>query len=372
MSVSKKVELMETQIRDACKNSRHSKCAALIDSLPEMTKETSHYQILKASCLNNIVGRCKEARSILEAVIGEDPKNPLALFGKGLVYINEGNFKEALKCFEQAIVLEPSEKMDKARVMKAKVEEMIEKMLTKKRNSAKTNETSSCKICGKILTTNFSLNRHMLLHTGERPFKCAVCKYGFIQKSDLFRHESTHRAEYNFHCLSCTKKFKTKKNLQCHLSTHSKERLFHCPHCSKSFKLQRVLRFHVETHKEKNRLQCDLCAKTFTRKMFMETHIKTFHLRYDRAITLKPLEIKPEPIENEYLEENNHEVEPELIETRGTGEENLSFANIIYEPIVDFDMEFLRSLLKDIKRMDIQQKQKFQRKTRELIDNILN
>jgi tetratricopeptide (TPR) repeat protein len=188
-------ESIEIKIRDAYQHQKHYKCVELIDSLPKETKESSQYRILKASCLNNIPGRSKEALELLDSVINGDPNpNPLAMFGKGLCLINEGNFSEAVKCFGRAIELEPSERMDKARAMKERAEKMMLSAMAKRKEVPKPNENMACKVCGKNFTKNFSLSRHMLLHTGERPFHCSICKYGFIQKSDLLRHEATHKA----------------------------------------------------------------------------------------------------------------------------------------------------------------------------------
>jgi tetratricopeptide (TPR) repeat protein len=391
-------EHIELQIRDAYKHQKHSKCVELIDSLPSKINETSQYRILKASCLNNISGRSSEAFLILESVIQTDPQNPLALFGKGLVCINEGKFQEAVQCFSNAIELEPSEKMDKARAMKARAENMLLSLKAKKRDPPKTADISTCNVCHKSFTKNFSLMRHMLLHTGERPFSCKICNYGFIQKSDLLRHEATHKAEFNFHCMYCTKKFKTKKNLQCHLATHKTDRPYPCPHCPKTFKLPRLLRFHVGTHRNTKEFQCDICSKSFAKKPYISAHMKTCHLRDEKKNAPRPEQIeeeldfsqdiivKEEPQFSEqviYEEPINIIQEPISIKEEPSEEEtsNMSFeesdessriSDVAYAPIIDPDMEFFRLLIRDVKRMDEKQKEQFRRKTRAVINEILN
>ncbi|KAJ0032859.1 hypothetical protein NQD34_002940 [Periophthalmus magnuspinnatus] len=49
-----------------------------------------------------------------------------------------------------------------------------------------------CPICQKKLGRKQELKRHMLLHTGEKPFSCPVCEKRFIQKSNLKSHIVTH------------------------------------------------------------------------------------------------------------------------------------------------------------------------------------
>jgi uncharacterized Zn-finger protein len=39
-----------------------------------------------------------------------------------------------------------------------------------------TNKT--CKICNKTFTKPFGLKRHMLLHSGDKPHRCAICSFG--------------------------------------------------------------------------------------------------------------------------------------------------------------------------------------------------
>lgn len=49
-----------------------------------------------------------------------------------------------------------------------------------------------CRICGKILSSSSSLDRHVLVHTGERPFKCKICGFSFTTNGNMHRHMRTH------------------------------------------------------------------------------------------------------------------------------------------------------------------------------------
>ncbi|XP_046558917.1 LOW QUALITY PROTEIN: ras-responsive element-binding protein 1-like [Haliotis rubra] len=57
------------------------------------------------------------------------------------------------------------------------------------------NSANSCTICGKILSSQSSLDRHMLVHSGERPFSCRVCKMSFTTNGNMHRHMRIHSKE---------------------------------------------------------------------------------------------------------------------------------------------------------------------------------
>ncbi|KAL3860507.1 hypothetical protein ACJMK2_010627 [Sinanodonta woodiana] len=57
------------------------------------------------------------------------------------------------------------------------------------------NQSNSCTICGKLLSSQSSLDRHMLVHSGERPFKCQICKMSFTTNGNMHRHSRIHTKE---------------------------------------------------------------------------------------------------------------------------------------------------------------------------------
>lgn len=48
--------------------------------------------------------------------------------------------------------------------------------------------TCACPVCGKLFKQNWLVARHMLIHTGEKPFKCQACEYSSARKEHLMRH----------------------------------------------------------------------------------------------------------------------------------------------------------------------------------------
>lgn len=48
-----------------------------------------------------------------------------------------------------------------------------------------------CEVCSTKFVSSYHLKRHMLIHTGERAFKCPYCdRPAFTQKGDLTGHLS--------------------------------------------------------------------------------------------------------------------------------------------------------------------------------------
>lgn len=79
--------------------------------------------------------------------------------------------------------------------------------------------------CLKEFNNQWSLKRHMKVHTGEKIFQCSTCKKKFVQKCSLTRHEQTHSDETPFLCThpNCGIRFKLKEYLLTHLKTHKKK-----------------------------------------------------------------------------------------------------------------------------------------------------
>lgn len=49
-----------------------------------------------------------------------------------------------------------------------------------------------CSLCSYSTSDSGNFKRHLLIHSGERPFKCGVCGRNFSQKTHLKRHTLVH------------------------------------------------------------------------------------------------------------------------------------------------------------------------------------
>lgn len=48
-----------------------------------------------------------------------------------------------------------------------------------------------CKYCGKGCAKPSVLEKHVRMHTGERPFPCEICSQSFKTKSNLYKHRKS-------------------------------------------------------------------------------------------------------------------------------------------------------------------------------------
>jgi KRAB domain-containing zinc finger protein len=69
------------------------------------------------------------------------------------------------------------------------------------------------------------LKTHSLIHKGERPFTCEVCKKRFLLAWHLRRHALTHSGVKPYACDLCGKEFNQSSNLKRHFPTHSREKV---------------------------------------------------------------------------------------------------------------------------------------------------
>ncbi|XP_040004997.1 zinc finger protein 148 isoform X2 [Xiphias gladius] len=111
-----------------------------------------------------------------------------------------------------------------------------------------------CVHCNAAFRTNYHLQRHVFIHTGEKPFQCSQCDMRFIQKYLLQRHEKIHTGEKPFRCDECGMRFIQKYHMERHKRTHSGEKPYQCDHCHQYFsRTDRVLKHRRMCHENRER-----------------------------------------------------------------------------------------------------------------------
>ncbi|XP_026872830.2 ras-responsive element-binding protein 1 isoform X1 [Electrophorus electricus] len=158
----------------------------------------------------------------------------------------------------------------------------------------------SCSICGKALSSASSLDRHMLVHSGERPYKCTACGQTFTTNGNMHRHMKIHDKDPNSVPASSpaspnkrrrpTTKRKpsieddgetideppNKKQAGEPSLVKREEELLHCPICFKTFICKYGLESHMETHPD-TALRCNLCCITFRTHRGLLRHNSVIH-----------------------------------------------------------------------------------------------
>ena len=88
-----------------------------------------------------------------------------------------------------------------------------------------------CQHCDKCLSSEYGLNRHTKIHTGEKPFKCEHCDKWFNDTGNRRRHEKTHTR-------GTPVTMQKPRSLTAHV----------CWICSEEFRSEFILRKHYDDH----------------------------------------------------------------------------------------------------------------------------
>lgn len=138
--------------------------------------------------------------------------------------------------------------------------------------------------CNRAFKRLEHLKRHYKMHSGDRPFLCAICLKRFSRSDNFRQHQLTHERfntfliphasvapvrpraprvrrpppqnapDYHYcNVEGCTKRFKRIEHLKRHKIVHTGEKPFMCPLCEKRFGRSDNFHQHVATHLRLNR-----------------------------------------------------------------------------------------------------------------------
>lgn len=158
-----------------------------------------------------------------------------------------------------------------------------------------------CGICKKQLSSNSSLDRHMLVHSGERPFRCHICGTHFTTNGNMHRHIRGHYRNGgsgpggsdtgDSDTCSDTGSSPKKRRLEDDDSLYAKsprteDKEVSCPVCGLEQANQHAMGLHVEAAHPEYQVACHTCQLGF--KNYRALHLHNSMVHADSPQTMQP------------------------------------------------------------------------------------
>ena len=137
-----------------------------------------------------------------------------------------------------------------------------------------------CYICGKMIKSKLYLDVHVKLVHGEKRFKCEVdgCQNAYHTKTHLMDHvAAVHEGIARYTCSVCGKMHKYQAaRIKCE-NTHKGKFGYECDLCDKKFQSKNTYEGHRRSHTGEKPFSCPICSIKMSRRDKVKEHIKVVH-----------------------------------------------------------------------------------------------
>lgn len=138
----------------------------------------------------------------------------------------------------------------------------------------------TCEYCHKMFGHKWFYERHIVVHTREKNYKCTTCGKTFGWESALYRHNALHQG-IKYTCSVCGKAYAQRGNLMLHAKKEHEERnpdnINVCDECGKEFNYRESLRLHIgNKHADPTKMTCITCGAVYSCVSTLKRHIKKF------------------------------------------------------------------------------------------------